>query len=93
MTPTAMVVERWPSAPPAHVLFLPGFWLLVPGAVGLVSMTELVGDTPSAIRLQASIISFVGIALGVYMGGALFLAVTAARNNYRQVLERTPLRN
>lgn len=29
------------SAMPAHASFLPGFWLLVPGALGLIGLTDL----------------------------------------------------
>jgi hypothetical protein len=92
MTPAALMAERQPSAPPAHVLFLPAFWMLVPGAIGLLGVTEFV-RAGSAIQLQASIVSFLGIALGVYVGGALFLAGTTAGEAYEQTLQRTPWRH
>ncbi len=44
MTPVAAWVSRLPSAMPAHASFLPGFWLLVPGALGLIGLTQLAGD-------------------------------------------------
>ena len=43
MTPVAYLVERRPSGPPALVSFLPAFWLLVPGALGLIGVTEYLG--------------------------------------------------
>ena len=44
MTPVAYLVGRRPPAMPARASFLPGFWLLVPGALGLIGLTELAGD-------------------------------------------------
>ena len=35
MVPVAHAVSRVRTAPPAHVMFLPAFWLLVPGTLGL----------------------------------------------------------
>ena len=52
MTPIALAVARLPGAPPPQVTFLPAFWLLVPGALGLIGVTEVVGDpgVPPASR-------------------------------------------
>ena len=50
MTPVAFLVSRLPSAMPAHASFLPGFWLLVPGALGLIGLTQLAGDGDGAGR-------------------------------------------
>ena len=46
MTPTARLVERTRFGPPALVSFLPGFWLLVPGALGLIGVTEYIASGP-----------------------------------------------
>ena len=48
VTPVAYLVERRPSAPPALVSFLPAFWLLVPGALGLIGVTEYLSDNVTA---------------------------------------------
>ena len=53
MVLVAHAVEHIRTAPPAHVMFLPAFWLLVPGTLGLIGITELVGKDP-----QHSPISF-----------------------------------
>ena len=68
--PTAMLIERLPSAPPALVSFLPAFWLLVPGALGLIGFTQLVGNDPSAgmTSLFDALTSIVSIALGILVG-------------------------
>jgi uncharacterized membrane protein YjjB (DUF3815 family) len=44
MTPVALAVARLRHGPPSQVTFLPAFWLLVSGAIGLVGVTEVVGD-------------------------------------------------
>jgi uncharacterized membrane protein YjjP (DUF1212 family)/uncharacterized membrane protein YjjB (DUF3815 family) len=46
MTPVVLWVERLPSGPPKLVTFLPAFWLLVPGATGLIGLTQIVGSGP-----------------------------------------------
>ena len=43
MTPVAALVARMPSAMPAYASFLPGFWLLVPGAMSLIGLTQAGG--------------------------------------------------
>ncbi len=50
MTPIALAIARLPSGPPSQVTFLPAFWLLVPGALGLIGVTEVVGDPATAER-------------------------------------------
>ena len=48
LTPVAAWVATRPSGPPALATFLPAFWLLVPGAVGLIGMAEFVGSDRAA---------------------------------------------
>jgi len=70
MAPVAYWIERRPGAPPALVTFLPGFWLLVPGSLGLVGLTQLVSEDGQA-GLQTfgdMIFTIVAIALGVMVG-------------------------
>jgi uncharacterized membrane protein YjjP (DUF1212 family)/uncharacterized membrane protein YjjB (DUF3815 family) len=70
MTPVAMLVARQEHGPPPLVSFMPGFWLLVPGALGLAGVTSFLDED----RLQGidSLVtmgtSMVGIALGVLLG-------------------------
>jgi uncharacterized membrane protein YjjB (DUF3815 family) len=62
-----------PNAMPARASFLPGFWLLVPGALGLIGLTELAGDASvnGAQDLVATVVSIFAIALGVLCGTQL----------------------
>ncbi|SNS85886.1 threonine/serine ThrE exporter family protein [Actinoplanes regularis] len=76
LTLVAYAVERVPGGPPALVSFLPGFWLLVPGALTLIGMTEYLGqDTVrGAEDLIGAAASMISIALGVLCGHPLFRA-------------------
>ncbi|WP_025156671.1 threonine/serine ThrE exporter family protein [Leifsonia aquatica] len=73
LTVVAYLVQSVPGAPPAVVCFLPAFWLLVPGATGLIRLTQSATgvdfDASSIPNLLGSIVS---IALGVLVGTALF---------------------
>ncbi|WP_341952542.1 threonine/serine exporter family protein [Salinibacterium sp. TMP30] len=69
MTPVAVIVARHRSGPPAIVSFLPAFWLLVPGALGLVGVTEILGGDASAMStLVTTVGTMIAIALGVLIG-------------------------
>ena len=78
MAPIALAIERFPGAPPAQVTFLPAFWLLVPGALGLIGVTEIVGDPATATieDLVRPIGAIVSIALGILSGVLLFRATS-----------------
>lgn len=81
VAPLATVIERFPSAPPALVSFLPAFWLLVPGALGLIGFTQLGGNDPSAgvTSFVDALVSILSIALGILTGlRALRIAQSAA---------------
>jgi len=80
MTPIALIIARLPSGPPSQVTFLPAFWLLVPGALGLIGVTEIVGNpaTATIADLVKPIGSIVSIALGVLAGVSLYRGLSAA---------------
>ncbi|PWJ25088.1 uncharacterized membrane protein YjjP (DUF1212 family) [Branchiibius hedensis] len=72
MTPAAMIVSTRPTGPPPLVSFLPGFWLLVPGALGLVGVTTAVGGGSTAVAtLVTTGTTLVTISLGVLAGLAV----------------------
>lgn len=83
LTVVAYLVQSVPGAPPAVVCFLPAFWLLVPGATGLIQLTQgATGVDFDADSLPNLIGSIVAIALGVLTGTAL----------YRQIYTVAPAR-
>ena len=81
MTPVAAWVSRLPSAMPPHASFLPGFWLLVPGALGLIGLAQLAGDAGAAgtADLVATVVSLFAVAVGILCGSILLGWVSATR--------------
>lgn len=70
----AATLERFRPQLSRIVVFLPSFWLLVPGSLGLLSVTQIgagTGDSAQTMLLAGGVI--VAIALGVIIGS------TAAR--------------
>ena len=81
MTPMAYLVGRHPPAMPARASFLPGFWLLVPGALGLIGLTELAGDADAAGTndLIATVSSIFAVAIGVLCGTLMIAGAESTR--------------
>lgn len=79
MTPVAKWAARLQSAMPPQAAFLPAFWLLVPGALGLIGLTRLAGDADLASTedLVNTVVSIFAVALGV-LCGSVFLGWTTA---------------
>ena len=55
------------TAPPAITMILPGFWLLVPGSMGLIGFTELFGVDGDSV-LPATLLSMISVAFGLQAG-------------------------
>lgn len=78
MTPLVLWLSTREFGAPSQITFLPAFWLLVPGASGLIGLTEAVDAGLS--DLGTALATVLSIALGVLMGTALFRgAVEAVR--------------
>jgi uncharacterized membrane protein YjjP (DUF1212 family) len=90
MTPMAYLVERLPSGPPALVSFLPAFWMLVPGALSLMGITEYLGhDAVAGIQdLLGALGSMVAIGLGVLCGYPLYRALERSASMLADVRPR-----
>jgi uncharacterized membrane protein YjjP (DUF1212 family) len=86
MTPVAALVARMPSAMPAYASFLPGFWLLVPGAMSLIGLTRFAGNAGAvgSDDFLAAIGSIVGVALGVLCGTQLEEWITVGGRRVRR---------
>ncbi|NUR08451.1 MAG: threonine/serine exporter family protein [Nocardioidaceae bacterium] len=71
--PVAYAVQGLLHGPPAMVTFLPAFWLLVPGALGLAGVAEIVSvDAVSGLGdFLNALLSVVSIAVGVLVGAGV----------------------
>lgn len=73
---------------PRLVVFLPSFWLLVPGSLGLLGVSEVAvasGGTPTAAQVPAVVLS---IAVGLLVGAAVANTVRALALRLRRVRRR-----
>ncbi|GLZ81640.1 hypothetical protein Afil01_64470 [Actinorhabdospora filicis] len=75
LTPLSYFVQTRPGGPPAQVSFLPAFWLIVPGTLGLTGVSELVTGAKSVVGgvndLVTTLLTVLAIALGVLVGSSL----------------------
>ena len=75
--PVAYLIQTAFRGPPAAVTFLPSFWLLVPGSLGLLSVTRMLSDRAAGIDgLITAVFAVVSIALGTLVGATLYRWVT-----------------
>jgi uncharacterized membrane protein YjjP (DUF1212 family) len=78
MSPVASYLALRPTGPPIQVSFLPAFWLLVPGALGLVGLTQLLGNNraDALTSLLSMGTTMIGISFGVLIGLAIGAAIS-----------------
>jgi uncharacterized membrane protein YjjP (DUF1212 family) len=70
MTPVAVFVATQRTGPPTLVTFLPAFWLLVPGAIALVGVTQVMSEArvDGVSAILGAGVTIISIALGVVLG-------------------------
>jgi uncharacterized membrane protein/uncharacterized membrane protein YjjB (DUF3815 family) len=90
MAPVALAISDLTSGPPSQVTFLPAFWLLVPGAIGLIGVTEVIGNPAEAglEDLIDPVASIVAIALGVLCGASIYRGLAAVPAHLRSHPEK-----
>ncbi len=81
--PLASLLQRL-GGPPARVMSLPALWLLVPGALALISATQLVNQEQlgGLDDLMAALTSILSIALGLLVGVAVLQAYENIRESH-----------
>ncbi len=90
MTPLILWLSRWPDGPPEMTMFLPAFWVLVPGATGLIGVTEAVGVSgPAAGDFAETAVTVASITLGILIGAALGNASADAASYARSRISRS----
>jgi uncharacterized membrane protein YjjB (DUF3815 family) len=78
-TPLGYLIELRFRGPPAAVTFLPSFWLLVPGSLGLLSVTRMISDRAAGIDGVITVIYVMtSIALGTLLGASIYRGMTEA---------------
>ena len=77
MTPFSYFVQYRLHGPPAVVTFPPGLWLLVPGSLGLIGLTEFVASDKLAgiDNFMTTVLTITAIALGSMLGAGLYSAL------------------
>lgn len=76
-TPLGYLIQLRFRGPPAMVTFLPSFWLLVPGALGLVSVKQMLSDRSVGMDgLMMALAAIVSIALGTLIGASIYKFLT-----------------
>jgi uncharacterized membrane protein YjjP (DUF1212 family) len=75
-TPLGYLIQRRFKGPPSMVTFLPSFWLLVPGAMGLLTINRLLSDPTGRGGLINVAFALASIALGALVGASLYKGLT-----------------
>jgi uncharacterized membrane protein YjjP (DUF1212 family) len=71
--PLAYLVQLRFKGPPVAVTFLPSFWMLVPGSLGLLSVTRMLSDRAKGIDGMVTVVfAVMSIALGTLVGATLY---------------------
>ncbi|GAB2577366.1 threonine/serine exporter family protein [Microlunatus antarcticus] len=82
------LVEAFVPDLPRLVVFLPSFWLLVPGSLGVLSATQLALDPGGATATVVGVVTVVSaLALGLLVGTAI---AQSARGALRRARRRRP---
>jgi uncharacterized membrane protein YjjB (DUF3815 family) len=72
-TPLGYLIQYRFRGPPAVVTFFPAFWLLVPGALGLLSVTRMLSDRAAGIDGLITVVYVItSIALGTLVGASIY---------------------
>ncbi|MGN8244600.1 threonine/serine ThrE exporter family protein [Cellulomonas soli] len=83
------LIARLPSGPPRLVTALPGFWLLVPGALGFMGVSEI---ATSGARAGGELIDMVlalfSISLGILTGTGLSNEASSLRHTWQRRAQR-----
>lgn len=88
-TPLAYLIQLRYKGPPAAVTFLPSFWLLVPGALGLLSVTRMMSDRAAGMDGMVTVMFVIAsIALGTLVGASIYRGLTEAMGTWQLQIGR-----
>lgn len=76
-TPLVYLIQQRFRGPPSMVTFLPAFWILVPGSLGLLSVTTMLSDRAAGLDgLVTVLLAITSIALGTLVGASFYRWLT-----------------
>jgi uncharacterized membrane protein YjjB (DUF3815 family) len=87
-TPLGYLIQKRYKGPPSMVTFLPSFWLLVPGAMGLLTVKRLLSDPTKFDGMIAVAFILTAIALGTLVGASLYKWLTERLGLWRLQIGR-----
>jgi uncharacterized membrane protein YjjB (DUF3815 family) len=88
-TPLGYLIQFRFNGPPAMVTFLPSFWLLVPGALCLLSIKHMLSDRVAGVDgLVTAVIAIASVALGTLMGASLYKWLTETFDQWQLQIGR-----
>ncbi len=83
-TPLVYLIQQRFHGPPSMVTFMPSFWLLVPGSLGLLSVTRMLSDRAQGIDGLISVVfAIASIALGTLVGASIYKWLTESLGLWR----------
>jgi uncharacterized membrane protein YjjP (DUF1212 family) len=85
-TPVGYLIQNRFKGPPSMVTFLPSFWLLVPGAMGLLAFNRLLSDSAGRGGLLYVAFALASIALGALVGASLYKGLAERFGGWQQQL-------
>ena len=86
MTFVAYQLARLQSTMPVYAMFLPGFWLLVPGSLGLIGLTTFLAFPETASGPVVAVVGAIAaVALGVLCGVELYRWLVGAERRAHAV--------
>ena len=88
-TPLGYLIQLRFNGPPAMVTFLPSFWMLVPGALGLMSVKQMLSDRAAGLDgLVTTVFVFASIALGTLMGASVYKSLSERFGSWQMQIGR-----
>jgi len=84
VVPAVYLAARLKAAPPAAIMLTCAYWLLVPGAMGFIGISEAASGTAGGIStILQTFGSLIAIAIGMVIGAGLSRDVTAMARAWR----------
>jgi uncharacterized membrane protein YjjP (DUF1212 family) len=84
--PLTRAIELVPKGPSSAVSMLPALWILVPGALGFIGITEAATDKGSGLESLVNMgLAMFAISLGVLVGSGIVRDVSRARSTWTSI--------